>query len=86
MRAEEIRKAQKAEPFQPYWLRLADGREYKVPHPEFLVMTPDGRTVVVITPDNSLDILDGMLITSLHFDKPPQKRNGKGHGGKRKSA
>lgn len=82
MRAEEIRKAQKAEPFKPYALRMADGREYKVPHPEFLVMTPDGRTVIVVSPDNSVTILDGMLITAMHFDKPG--RNGK--SGKRKSA
>jgi hypothetical protein len=86
MRADEIRKAQKAEPFRPYWVRLADGREYHVPHPEFLIMTQDGRTIVVIDKDDSIDILDGMLITALHFDKPSQRRNGKGPGGKRKSA
>ena len=49
-------------------------------------MTQDGRTIVVIDKDDSIDILDGMLITALHFDKKQSGRNGKGPGGKRKSA
>jgi len=83
MRSESIREAIGAEPFHPFTLRMADGREYHVPHPEFAFLTPEGRTAMVVGKDDVVTLLDVMLITALHFDR---KRNGKGPAGKRKSA
>jgi hypothetical protein len=67
-----------AEPFRPFVLHLADGREVAVPHREFLAASPSGRTIIVYQPDDSWNVIDLLLVTDLEF-KPP--RNG---GRKRK--
>ena len=86
MRSEDLREAIKAEPFEPFLIRMGDGREYRVPHPEFILLTPSGRMAIVVLPNDAVTHLDTMLITSLLFDKKRNGRSGKGHGGKRKSA
>ena len=51
-------------PFQPFTIRLVDGREYPVRHPEFVAASP--RTVVVIHPDtDAVTVLEPGLIISL---------------------
>jgi hypothetical protein len=76
MTIEQIRKSYEARPFRPFRLRLADGNEYRVAHPEFLMLSPGGRTIAVATPDDAIEIIDLLLVASLHFDKP-QRRNGR---------
>lgn len=66
MTVEQLRKAHQARPFEPFTLRTADGREYPVAHNEFLSFSQSGRTVVVSTPDDSYEVLDLLLVTSLH--------------------
>jgi len=85
MRNEDLKEAIKAEPFKPFLIRMADGREYHVPHPEFILLTPSGRMAIVVLPNDAVTHLDTMLITSLLFDKNRNGRGGKGHG-RRKSA
>ena len=52
------------EPFRPFRLRLADGRELFVPHPDFVAVSP--RRVVVIDPhDESMSIIEPLLIVSI---------------------
>lgn len=67
MTTEQIRKAMAATPFKPFVIETAGGREYPVPHPEFLYITPPGRTIIVSDRDGAVDILDLLLIESLHF-------------------
>ena len=76
MTIEQIRKAHQARPFRPFKLRTADGREYAVPHPEFLYMTPSGRTVIVADTDETVELIDLLLVASLHFDDGPRRRSG----------
>lgn len=40
MRAEELNRLHKAQPFRPFRIHLADGRHLDVVHPEFLAYTP----------------------------------------------
>jgi hypothetical protein len=40
---EQISVVLKAAPFRPFEIRLADGRSYRVDHPEFLVLAPGAR-------------------------------------------
>jgi len=68
MRVEEIRKAHQARPFRPFTLRTSDGREYEVRHPEFLAMSPTGRTLVVADTDGTFDHIDVVHVTSIHFN------------------
>ena len=68
MTVEELRKAYHTQPFRPFKLRVADGREYEVRHPELMAIGPRGRTVIVVGPDDTADIIDTLMITSIHMD------------------
>jgi hypothetical protein len=58
-------------------MHLADGRQIPVQSPEFILTVPSGRTVVVAQPDDTLNIVDLLLVTDLEI-KPggtsPSKR------------
>jgi hypothetical protein len=76
MNVEQIKAASKAEPFRPFALHLADGREIPVPHREFLYLFPSGRTIIVAQPDESFNIVDTLPVTDLEF-KSASTGNGK---------
>ena len=63
----------RAQPFQPFVMHVADGRQVEVVHPEFLAHSPDGRTVVGFGQDNSMRILDSPLVTEIHI-RPKLRR------------
>jgi hypothetical protein len=62
---EQLRNLYQAQPFQPFVLHLGDGREISVEHREFLAPSPSGRTAIVYQPDDSFNIVDVLLVTSL---------------------
>lgn len=63
----EVLKAElRREPFEPFTMRLADGRGLVVRHPEFVAVTPR-RVIVVDENDEHMHILEPLLILS--FDK-----------------
>lgn len=66
MNIQEIKKLHRSQPFKPFTLRLADGNEYTVRHPEFFMVTESGRTIIVATPDDSFEIIDALLVASIH--------------------
>jgi len=68
MTIEQLRAAYEAQPFRPFVMHLADGREIPVAHREFLTTVPSGRTVVVAQPDDRLNIIDLLLVTDLEID------------------
>jgi hypothetical protein len=75
-----IREALHARPFQVFRLRLADGRELTVPHPDFVAVSPR-RVVVINAADEATSILGPLLIVSLEFtgpapNVPPDGANG----------
>lgn len=49
---------------------MADGRTFSVPHPDFLSMSPVGRTVVIYHPDDSASIVDLLLMTEIELSPP----------------
>jgi hypothetical protein len=65
MTVEQLRNAYSAQPFRPFTIHLADGREVPVLSREFMMTVPSGRTVVVCQPDDTLNIIDLLLITDL---------------------
>ncbi len=67
MTIEYFRAALRALPFRPFVMHLADGREVPVRHPELAVSTSTGRTTVVVQPDDTLTIIDLLLVTDLEF-------------------
>ena len=76
MTIEQLRAAYQARPFRPFVMHLADGRSIPVHSPEFVLTTPSGRTIVVAQPDDTLKIIDLLLVTDLEF-KPGRKTPGK---------
>jgi hypothetical protein len=64
MELNAIREALHRQPFRPFSLRLADGRELFVPHPDFVALSPR-RVIVINSQDESHSILEPLLIVSL---------------------
>lgn len=77
MTIEQMKNAYQSQPFRPFVLHLADGREIPVHHGEFMMTVPSGRTVIIAQPDDTVNIIDLLLVTDLEF-KPvatsPSKR------------
>ena len=67
MTTERIRELYKAQPFQPFVMHLADGRAIRVVNNEFMSLSPSGRTVVVHQPDDSMNIIDLLLVTDVEM-------------------
>lgn len=67
MTIDKIREMYKAQPFRPFTIHLADGRQIPVLSQEFIMTVPEGRTIVVAQPDGTLNILDLLLVTDLEI-------------------
>lgn len=72
MTIEQLRNVHRAQPFHPFTIRVADGRSFHVPHPDFLSHSPTGRTVIVYDVGESFSILDLLLVTELEVHGAPQ--------------
>jgi hypothetical protein len=67
MHTSSIREAVLRRPFQPFILRMNDGRVFHVRHPEYVAVSR--RMVVVIDPETEAGIwLEPVLIASLEFE------------------
>jgi hypothetical protein len=73
-----VRELLHRQPFEPFVIRLADGRTLYVPHRDFVALTP--RRVIVGAEDDSWSIVEPLMIVSL--DSMPTKS--KGENGARK--
>jgi hypothetical protein len=71
MRVDELRTALTKRPFQSFLVHLADGRAIRVEHPDFALLSPGGRTLIVYQRDESCNMIDVMLITDLEVGPPP---------------
>jgi hypothetical protein len=81
MEAAALREALHAQPFRPFTLRLADGCEVPVPHPDFVAVAPNGRRVAVFHPtDDSMSILEPLLIVTLEYAASGQSAPPSGNG------
>jgi hypothetical protein len=56
------------EPFAPFKIHMADGRSFGVPHPDFVALSPAGRTAIVFHANDANEgysVLDLLLMTEL---------------------
>jgi hypothetical protein len=65
MTTDQIDNVQKAQPFRPFTLYLADGTKHRVTHPELIWRTPGGRTVFVSLGGEKVAIIDLLLVTKI---------------------
>jgi len=59
---ESIRTFNHAVPFQPYAIRMASGETHRVPHPDFVSISPKGSFVIVIDARERPHHLSALLI------------------------
>ena len=62
-----VRNSVNRKPFRPFIIHLAGGRSIPVPSPEFIIMNPEGRLVLVQNPGQSAHVIDLLLVTDLEF-------------------
>jgi hypothetical protein len=61
-----IRELLNATPFQPFVIRMADGREYRIDHPEFvLAAATDVPQILIEESDGRVHFLSVLLVTSV---------------------
>jgi hypothetical protein len=72
-----LREALSRQPFEPFSIRLTDGRSLPVPHPDFLAVGK--RRAVLIQEDDSCLWLEPLLVVSI--DWPPTAGKSKGGNG-----
>jgi len=70
MTAESLHRAITTIPFRPFTLRLADGQQIHVPHPELIAHAPGGRMAVVVLSDSQIEWIDLLLGVGLVFEEP----------------
>lgn len=75
-----IRELLHASPFQPFVIRMADGREYRIDHPDFvLAAASDVPQVTIEEHDGSQHYLSALLVTSVQrLGVPASGDNGNG--------
>jgi len=74
MDLEGVREALLKRPFEPFSIRLADGRSLAVHHPEMVAVGK--RRIIVVEPDDSWSVIEPLLIVSLDYNgEQPTKKN-----------
>lgn len=65
MQMKELQAVYRHQPFRPFVLHLADGRSVRVVHPEFIAVSPVGRSAVVYDKTGGFEMIDLLLVTSI---------------------
>jgi hypothetical protein len=73
MTSEQLKATLRHQPFRPFTIRMVDGRTFHISHPEWVFVSPSGRTAVVFEPDDSNSMLDVMLMSELQIPADPTK-------------
>jgi hypothetical protein len=83
MTIDRVKELYDAQPFHPFVIHLSDGRAIPVRHRDFIMAVPSGRTIVVAQPNDSLNIIDLLLVTDVELklgrngsQKPRRRRTG----------
>jgi hypothetical protein len=93
MRLEELKRAKDERPFRPFVIRMADGKEVRVTHPDALawaILEPDDDNgeveepdiVFCVVPNGNRIVIDLDLVTALEQEpfEPEGKARKKGKG------
>ncbi|HEX4084044.1 MAG TPA: hypothetical protein VHY22_03975 [Chthoniobacteraceae bacterium] len=60
-----IRELLRAHPFQPFIIRTADGKEYKIENPEFVLAGSDTPNIYIEEPNGSFHTVSALLVTAV---------------------
>jgi hypothetical protein len=85
MRIEELKRVRDQRPFRPFWIRMADGREIEVRHPDAISWGGEhGRILSYISPADEWEVIHVALVTSLGSvpaSSPTGEPRAEGNGG-----
>ena len=59
----ELRAQCEHQPFLPFVMHLADGRQIQLAHPDFVAFAPNGRSAFVYQPNNSYNVVELRMVT-----------------------
>jgi hypothetical protein len=79
MVVESIREFNRAVPFKPYEIQMASGQSYKVPHPDFISISPKGSFVIVFDANEHPYHLSSFLMERVSLLKGRRRRNASKH-------
>jgi hypothetical protein len=65
MKVSGVQESLRERPFRPFDINLPEGRTVHVFHPDFALLSPDGRTLLAYERDNSFHMIDVALITNI---------------------
>jgi hypothetical protein len=65
-----IRELLQARPFQPFIIRMADGQEYRIDHPDFVLAASDIPQIIIEELDGRVHFLSALLVTSVEHAGP----------------
>jgi len=61
---EQVRTMQTRQPFRPFLVKLADGRQFRVGHPELISCSTNGREMV-IHDDDGMHLIEILLVVEM---------------------
>ncbi len=79
MTLETVKSFYNAQPFVPFFIQLADGREIPVHSREYIMASPTGRILIVYQSDDTFNWINLLLVTNIRAKASPN-----GQGGRRK--
>ena len=76
---EQVRQMVRAEPFRPFLVKLADGRQFEVRHPENISCSLRGREMVVHDKDG-MHLIEMLLVIEITASPGPTSARRKATG------
>ncbi len=77
MTTQKVRELLDAMPFVPFSLRLADGHQIQVVHPDYVALSPTGRLACVFHGDgDASSFVDVLLVTAIETNPAGAATNG----------
>lgn len=70
MKIDQLKNLVEAVPFVPFSLLMPSGERLEVPHPDFVWIHPDGRSVVVALKGDVVRIVNWQMVTGLETKAP----------------
>lgn len=71
MTTERLRLSINAQPFRPFMVKMANGDNYEIRHPETIMITTGGRTAYIAGEGEEVHIVDLLLMTELQILNAP---------------
>jgi hypothetical protein len=81
----QVRKAMHAQPFDPFLIRLVDGRTFRVPHPDF-VAAANTREMDFVGDDEGIHHIELPLALTVEIPPPAAREAAEGRGERSLSA